>query len=166
MSFIQIFEHMLWPGMAAIGFAILFNVPRRTLIVIFGMGAVCGIIKHSSIHLGLDVITATFLAAIIIGFLSIPAANNKQSTMYVFAIPSIISMIPGAFSYRAILGLLKLTGELSHTEYIDVLQQTTNNGLKAVFVLLSIAVGVALPMLLTRYESAKEIVANIVKRQD
>ncbi len=34
---LQIIERMIWPGLAAVGFAILFNVPQRTLIVIFGM---------------------------------------------------------------------------------------------------------------------------------
>lgn len=166
MDFIPIIEHMIWPALAAVGFAILFNVPRRTLIVILGMGAVCGLVKYLTMIWGLEVITATFLSAIIVGFLSIPAANNRHSPMYVFSIPSIISMIPGAFSYRAILGLVKLTKELSYTEYVDVMQQTTSNGLKAVFVLLSIAVGVALPMLLTRHESARAIIAHIVKRQE
>lgn len=165
MDFIGVIEHMIWPGFAAVGFAILFNVPRRTLIVTLGMGSVCGLVKYLTMNWGLEVITATFLSAIVVGFLSIPAAHNRHSPMYVFSIPSIISMIPGAFSYRAMLGLMKLTRELSYDQYVDVMQQTTSNGLKAVFVLLSIAVGVALPMLLTRHESARAIVQHIVKKQ-
>ncbi len=161
---LQIIERMIWPGLAAVGFAILFNVPQRTLIVIFGMGAVCGVTKFVSMELGLEVVLATFLAAIIVGFLSIPAARNKQSPMYVFAIPSIISTIPGAFAYRGMLGLIKLTGTLSSQEYIEVLQQTTSNGLKALFVLLSISVGVSFPMLISRQDSAQEILAHIVKK--
>ncbi len=164
MEILQIFERMLFPGLAAVGFAILFNVPQRTLIVIFGMGAVCGITKFLTMEFGGDVILGTLTAAVAVGFLSIPAANNKKSPMYVFAIPSIISMIPGAFSYRAMLGLIKLTGELQQDEYVQVLHQVTSNGLKAVFVLLSIAAGVALPMLITRHESAQEIISHIVKK--
>ncbi len=164
MDILQIIERMIWPGLAAVGFAILFNVPQRTLIVIFGMGAVCGVTKFLSMEFGLEVVLATFLSATIVGFLSIPAANNKRSPMYVFAIPSIISMIPGAFSYRAMLGLIKLTGKVSPDEYMQVMQETTSNGLKAVFVLLSIAVGVSMPMILLRHDSAQEIVAHIVKR--
>ncbi len=164
MNTLSILEHLLWPGLASVGFAILFNVPQRTLIVIFGMGAVCGLTKFISMELGLQVISATFLAAIAVGFLSIAAAQNKLSPMYVFAIPSIISTIPGAFAYRTILGLIKLTQDLDSSTYIQVLSDVTSNGLKAVFVLLSISVGVALPMLLTRHESAREIVAHIVKR--
>ncbi len=164
MDYIEIIERMIWPGLAAIGFAILFNVPRRTLIVIYGMGAVCGVTKYVSMESGLGVIMASFLAAIVVGFLSIPAASNKQSPMYVFAIPSIISMIPGAFAYRALQGLIKLTGSLSPTEYVDVLQSTTSNGLKAIFVLSCISVGVSFPMLISRHDSAQEIIKHIVKK--
>ncbi|MCW3789037.1 threonine/serine exporter family protein [Plebeiibacterium sediminum] len=166
MDILQIIERMIWPGLAAVGFAILFNVPQRTLLLIFGMGAACGVTKFMSMELGLEVVLATFLAAIVVGFLSIPAADNKHSPMYVFAIPSIISMIPGAFSYRAMLGLIKLTGHLSTEEYIQVMQETTSNGLKAVFVLLSIAVGVSMPMILLRHDSAQEIMARIVKSRE
>nr|WP_319397601.1 threonine/serine exporter family protein [uncultured Carboxylicivirga sp.] len=164
MTALSIFEHMLYPALASIGFAILFNVPKRTLIVILGMGAICGLTKYLSMQLGLQVISATFVAAITVGFLSIAAAQNKLSPMYVFAIPSIISMIPGAFAYRTILGLIQLTEELQTDQYLEVLHNVTSNGLKAIFVLLSISVGVSLPMLLTRHESAREIVAHIVKR--
>ncbi len=165
MNALAIFEHMLFPGLASVGFAILFNVPQRSIIVILGMGAICGLTKFVSMELGSHVITATLIAAITIGFLSIWAAQNKLSPMYVFAIPSIISMIPGAFAYRAMLGLIQLTQDLNQDQYIDALHNVTSNGLKAVFVLLSISVGVSLPMLLTRHESAREIVAHIVKRK-
>lgn len=161
MDILQILERMLWPGLAAIGFAILFNVPQRTLWVIFGMGAMCGLTKLTALHFGIDIVTASFLGAIVVGFLSIPAAQSKHSPMYVFAIPSVISMIPGAFTYRALLGLMKLTTETDTVTYTETLQQTTSNGLKAIFILLSLAVGVALPMLITRRESAKEIVASL-----
>lgn len=161
MEIIQILERMIWPGLAAIGFAILFNVPKRTLWVIYAMGAMCGLTKLTALHLGVDIVTASFLGAIVVGFLSIPAAHSKHSPMYVFAIPSVISMIPGAFTYRALLGLMRLTTTMDAATYTDTLQQTTSNGLKAIFILLSLAVGVALPMLITRRESAKEIVAGL-----
>ncbi len=165
MNVLSIFEHMLWPALASVGFAVLFNVPQRTLVVILGMGAVCGLTKFVSMEMGVHVITATLIAAITVGFLSIAAAQNKLSPMYVFAIPSIISMIPGAFAYRTMLGLIQLTGDLNPEQYVEALHNVTSNGLKAVFVLLSISVGVSLPMLLTRHESAREIVAHIVKRK-
>ncbi len=165
MTVLSIFEHMLWPALASIGFAILFNVPHRTLIVIFGMGAACGLTKFMGMEWGMHIISATLVAAIVVGFLSIVAAQNKRSPMYVFAIPSIISMIPGAFAYRTMLGLIQLTQQLDQETYVEVLHNVTQNGLNAVFVLLSISAGVSLPMLLTRHESAREIIAHYVKRK-
>lgn len=161
MHIIEIIERMIWPGLAATGFAILFNVPQRTLWVIFSMGALCGLTKLTALSLGLDVITSSFLGASVVGLLSIPASFSRHSPSYVFAIPSVISMIPGAFAYRTMLGLLKLTENMDQAAYSEILNNTISNGLKAIFVLLSLAVGVSLPLLISRQESAKELIEKL-----
>uniref|UniRef100_UPI0026133729 threonine/serine exporter family protein n=1 Tax=uncultured Endozoicomonas sp. TaxID=432652 RepID=UPI0026133729 len=63
-------------------------------------------------------------------------------------------MVPGLYAYRFMMGLL----EISHNPDVPVelLTQTTSNGLKAVFVILALAIGVTIPSLLFR-KSVKEI---------
>jgi uncharacterized membrane protein YjjB (DUF3815 family) len=67
-------------------------------------------------------------------------------------------MVPGAFAYRMMLGLIKLAGTaVTSTTYSQTLAETTSNGLKAMFILMALAVGVAIPMLISRKETIKKI---------
>ena len=157
MYWLIIFEKGIWFGLAAIGFAILFNVPLRTLKMIFIIGAVGGLIKSLMLLAGMNIILASLAGAIAVGIISISAAHNKHAPPMAFAIPSVIPMVPGAFAYKMMLGLMKLSGELPADAYNQVLADTINNGLKATFILLSLALGVAIPILITRKESVKKI---------
>ena len=66
-------------------------------------------------------------------------------------------MIPGILAYRMILGLISLTGNPKVATYGATLSETVNYGLKVVFILISLSVGVVIPMLLLRKESVKDI---------
>jgi uncharacterized membrane protein YjjB (DUF3815 family) len=152
-----IVEKSVWFGFAAVGFAVLFNVPVRTLVATFTMGVVGGFIKFGLIHLGLNIILASFAAAVIIGVLSISFAHIRHAPPPVLAIPSVIPLVPGILAYRMMLGLIKLSGDIPKEAFNQALFETVNNGLKVMFILMGIAVGVAVPMLLTRKDSAKHI---------
>ncbi len=150
-------EKVVWFGVAAMGFSILFNVPTRTLPYIFLMGALGGLTRLLLIKFGAGIIIGSLFGAILIGIISIPFAHFKHAPPLVFSIPSVIPMVPGLFAYRTMLGLVKLAGEIQPDSYTRILSETINNGLKTMFILLSLAGGVAIPMLITRKESAKQI---------
>jgi uncharacterized membrane protein YjjB (DUF3815 family) len=155
-DWLTILERCIWFGSAALGFAILFNVPPRTLLMIWLLGAAGGFVKLNMLNLGTGPIIGSFLGASLIGILSIPAAHNKHAPPMVFSIPAVIPMIPGVFAYRMMLGLIKLTSTID-ASYNQVLAETINNGAKSLFIIMALAVGVAIPNLTTRKESAKEI---------
>lgn len=157
MEWLLLLEKGLWFGLAAVGFAILFNVPVRTLIPIFIMGALGGITKLQMLNLELNVIISTLLGATLIGFLSILFAHKKHAPPPIFAIPAVIPMVPGIFAYRMMLGLISLAGDVNPDTYHQILSETINNGLKVMLILMSLAGGVGIPMLITRKESAKNI---------
>jgi uncharacterized membrane protein YjjB (DUF3815 family) len=157
MEWLLIAEKGIWFGMAAAGFAVLFNVPTRTLLPIFLMGALGGLTKVTMIHCDINVIGASFAGATFIGFLSIFFAHDKHAPPPIFAIPAVIPMVPGIFAYRMMIGLISLAGKIDNTAYTRILSETTNNGLKVMFILMSLAAGVGVPMLITRKESAKDI---------
>ncbi len=157
MDWIGFFENWIWLGLAASGFAILFNVPIRTLWVIFLMGALGGAAKLLSMHFGVGIILASFFGAVVVGFLSISAAHIKHAPPLIFAIPAVIPMVPGAYAYRMMLGIIELSGNIDNDTFIQLLESTIDNGLKALFVLLALAFGVSTPMLIARRESAKNI---------
>lgn len=156
MNTLIILENCMWFGSAALGFAILFNVPPRTLFVIWLLGALGGGVKLILLDLGLGPVMASFLGASAVGVLSIPAAHTQHAPPLIFSIAAVIPMVPGVFAYRMMLGLIELTGDIGDT-YTQVLSETVNNGVKTLFILMALAVGVGVPNLITRKESAKEI---------
>jgi uncharacterized membrane protein YjjB (DUF3815 family) len=157
MELLTFFEKWIWLGCAGIGFGILFNVPERTLKVIFVMAALGGVLKILVMYLGGGVIFASFSGAMLVGFMSIYAAHLRHSPPFVLAIPAVIPMVPGTLAYRAMLGVIRLTGELDHDVFLQLVHNTLDNGLKAFFVLLALSLGVSMPMLLTRSESVKKM---------
>ena len=62
-------------------------------------------------------------------------------------------MVPGALAYRTMLGIIHLTGDVDQTTFVQLLHETSSNGIKAFFVLMVLSLGVSAPMLLTRRES-------------
>ncbi|WP_306416982.1 threonine/serine exporter family protein [Fulvivirga maritima] len=149
------FEKGIWFGSAAIGFAILFNVPVRTLRYIFIIGALGGLLKTLLLWLGINVIVSSLGGATLAGYMGVFAAHDKHAPPMVFSIPSVIPMVPGVFAYRMMLGLIKLS-IIPDENYEKVLSETISNGLNATFILLSLALGVAIPLLVTRKESVKK----------
>ena len=157
MEWILLLEKSIWFGLAALGFGVLFNVPTRTMLAIYLMGAAGGLTKVVSMHLGLGIVMGTLAGAAVIGLLSIPAAHKRHAPPPVFAIPAVIPMVPGILAYRMMLGVIKLSGTLQPDTYSQILSETINNGLKVLFILMCLAGGVAIPMLITRKDSAKHI---------
>ncbi|MFA8434612.1 MAG: threonine/serine exporter family protein [Marinifilaceae bacterium] len=157
MILLELLEKAIWAGLAAMGFAILFNVPRRTLFAIWALGAVGGLVKFTALNCSIDIVLASLLGASAIGILSVPTAHKWYSPPLVFAIPAVIPMVPGAFAYNMMLGFMDLATTNDSKMYASILMDTVRNGSKALFILMSLATGVAVPMLVTRKESIKKI---------
>lgn len=164
MEILEIITKSFWSGIAAIGFAVLFNVPRRVIFSIWTLGALGGLIKFSVMNFDIGIVFASFLGATAIGIVSIQMAHMRNSPPLVFSIPSVIPMVPGFFAYKMMLGLIALTSIENTDTYIQTLIQTVNNGAKTMFVLISLGTGVAIPMLLTRKESIKKSKFNKIKK--
>lgn len=147
----------MFAGLAAIGFSILFNVPSRTLPAIGTLACIGGIVKFTCLEIDLNIILASLLGAVTVGILSIITARKYYAAPLIFSIPAVIPMVPGAFVYKMMLGFIELTVINNNQDYLKILLTTINNGLNALFIVTSLAVGVAVPMLITRKESIKEI---------
>lgn len=156
MEILIIISKSIAAGIAGVGFAILFNVPQRTLFPIGVLSALGGLVKFGVMYFGFGIVFASFLAAGIIGVVSIRMAYSKDSPPLVFYIPSVIPMVPGFFIYKMMLGIMSLTSVIDTDIYIQNLISTVNNGAKAIFILISLGIGVAFPMLISRKETIKK----------
>lgn len=143
-------------GFGALGFSILFNVPQRTLLPIFLIGMLAIILKNICIDLcNINIILSAFICAATIGLLSSFASIIKKSPAQVFAIPSVIPLVPGVFIYKFMLGIITLSGTIT-SDFDIVFSQTVNFGLKSAFILMSLAIGVSLPTIILRKDSFYE----------
>ena len=165
MNWLAFFENWIWFGLAATGFAVLFNVPKRTLLLIFIMAALGGSVKLLFLNWNNSIVLGTLLGSILIGFLSIYAAHIRHSPPFVFAIPAVIPMVPGSFAYFTMKGIIKLANNPSASDFVPLLNETVTNGLKTLFILMTIALGVFAPMLLTLRDSAKQIKISLLKNE-
>lgn len=156
MEILEIVLKSIAAGIAALGFGILFNVPQRTLFPIGILGAMGGLVKFGVMFFNVDIVFASFLSATFIGLVSIRMAYSKDSPPLVFYIPSVIPLIPGFFIYKMMLGIMSLTSINDTDIYLQNLMNTVNNGTKAIFILISLGIGVAVPMLITRRETIKK----------
>lgn len=156
MILLEIITKSFWAGIAAIGFAILFNVPRRVIFSIWTLGALGGLVKFTAMQFEIGIVFASFLGATIVGIISIQMAHMRHSPPLVFSIPSVIPMVPGVFAYKMMLGMIALSSIDNTDAYLQTLIETVNNGTKMMFILISLGTGVAIPMLLTRKESIKK----------
>ena len=150
-------EKGLWLGLAAIGFGALFNVPQRALGTIFVIAALGGLAKLALVQQGMVAALATFAGASLIGLLSVLAAHQRKAPPMIFAIPAAIPMVPGFFAYHAMVGMIELTIEKNPQLYSTLFFETVSNGLAALFAMLALSTGVAIPMLISRKQTIKRL---------
>ena len=149
MDWFTILTRAFWCGCAAAGFGILFNAPTRSLIPIWIGGCVAGLIKFTALSpgIGMGVIISSFLAASAAGLVGIPTSRWRDVPLVIVTIPSIIPLVPGVFAYRAMMGLMKLSRHTS-VDYSTVIADTVYNGVLALFVMVAITFGIAIPLFL------------------
>ncbi|MGL5360307.1 MAG: threonine/serine exporter family protein [Shewanella sp.] len=136
----------LFSAIPAVGFAMVFNVPKRFL----PYCALAGAIGHSArtlmLHLGLPIEWATFAAAALVGMITIGFAKRHLAPPLMYAVAAIIPMIPGTYAFNTVIALVQLTAQSQVSQ--ELTGQVISNGLKTVFILGALSVGLALPSLL------------------
>ena len=150
MDWFTILTRAFWCGCAAFGFGVLFNAPTRTLFPIWISGCMAGLIKFSALSpvVGMGVVISSFLASLGASAIGIPFCKWRKVPLIVIAIPSIIPLVPGAFAYRAMMGLMKLTRNVSQN-YSNMIGDTVFNGVMALFIVIAITLGLLIAVMIT-----------------
>ena len=155
---ISLLEVSLWSGIAAVGFGILFNVPRKAIGTVFILGFGAGFIKFILLHFHVHVVLASFIAALFVGVLSMPLAHKIHQPPVVFSIPPVIPMIPGYYAYETVLSIMNfIFMETDTVKRVELIDTIFTNGFTMFFILISLTVGVSLPMLLLRKKTVKRL---------
>lgn len=153
MELLEVVFKGLWCSCAAFGFGVLFNAPKRCLWMILLVGFLGGLVKFGMMlpQIGGGIVFSTFAASLVIGFTGVFLGNWKRFIPMMITIPSVIPLVPGAFAYKAMLGLMEL-GRTPDENYGQIVNQAIYNGTMTLFVLLAITLGVTIPLVIFRLE--------------
>ncbi|RXJ88523.1 hypothetical protein CRV01_12300 [Arcobacter sp. CECT 8983] len=134
----------IFSAIPAVGFAMVFNVPRNALVYCAIGGAVGYTTRYALMHLNMPIELATFLASTLIGVIALYWSRKYIVPRPVYTIASIIPLLPGTYAFTAIINLLQMNAQGVSPELITMF---IDNGLKAVIILSGIGFGLAIPSL-------------------
>ncbi len=137
--------HAIAAAIAAVGFSMIFNVPRRALwaIALGGMISVCTR-NFVNFDLGCGPIIGSFMGSMAVSLIAVKAVHWFHVPNHILTIPSVIPMIPGVLLYRFLSGTVRVTQGSA-----DVVS-TLTNGVNAALIILVISIGVAIPNIFAR----------------
>jgi len=115
---------------ATAGIAIIFNVPRKTLIYCGFVGVVGWMIYFILTEHGMDIVNASFFSSFIIAIVSHLYARRFKMPMIIFIVGGIIPLVPGGMAYNAMRNVVE-------DDYVQGLQY----GLKAFLITGAIVIG-------------------------
>jgi uncharacterized membrane protein YjjB (DUF3815 family) len=142
---ISVPEDALFSALAAIGYALLFNVPARMAWACVACGIGSHTLRTACFHLGIDIILGTLIGAMVVGFLAQGFARLSRAPAAAFAFPGVVAMVPGAYAFRAVIGTLEIVhGGGTPALVADTLALSAT----VMLMVAAIAVGIAAPSLL------------------
>ena len=136
----------LMAAIAATGFAVISNPPRRAIAVSAVLAAVGHAFRFYMLHSWtIDI----FIAAFTIGMLGVMTAKQVKCPAEIFAFPSLLPMIPGVYAYKTILALMQFMQENQDAAVMNrLIVDICKNGITAFFIIFSLVIGVAIPLLM------------------
>ena len=145
----QFWTVLIWGFAAAGAFAVLFNVPVRTLLWAALGGALGLLVRNLILQQGSTLPLASFIGAFAIGIWSAFWSHRVIVPGHVISIPAMIPMIPGVLAFRTMMGFLNFT-DLPAGEQTAALAETAATGIQTLTTLLAISFGIAIPNILDR----------------
>ncbi|MCI6642997.1 MAG: threonine/serine exporter family protein [Bacteroidales bacterium] len=143
-------DHPYWvyvvtTAISAMGFGMIFNVPRRVLPIV----ALCGVTamctrNFLAFDLDLGLIIGSLAGATLASLMAVRLVHTVHTPNHVITIPSVIPMVPGILMYRGVFGLVQTSTDIA------ILITSINNLITAGLIVLCISVGVAIPNIFAR----------------
>ena len=140
-------EYMLAAAVSAVGFSMIFNVPRHLMWVV-ALGGIIAVCTRNLVSLGPSTDNMGFDLGPVIGSLAGSAVVSIVACLIIhplhtphqcLTIPSVIPMIPGVLMYRALFAFINMHGVVGEVTV------AMNNAIQASLIILCIALGVAIP---------------------
>lgn len=134
----------IFASLASLGFAMVFNVPKKTLKFCALGGAIVYNLRTIFLSLNFGIEISTFFACAIIGMIALYWSRKYLIPRPVYTVASIIPVLPGTYAFTAMTNIIDMNRYGVTQELIGLFIQ---NGLKAVVILIAITFGLVLPSL-------------------
>ncbi|RRJ95270.1 threonine/serine exporter [Opitutaceae bacterium TAV4] len=143
--------------LVAVGWSVLFGTPGRVLWVAGLLGGFGHCFRFVLLEAGVGLVLATLLASVLIGLTGIFMAHRVDHPPVVFTMPACITMVPGLYAYRSMLGGIKVTDETILRENPTLLAEIAHNIMLTFSLLATLAIGISVGVLLFRKRSVRDI---------
>jgi uncharacterized membrane protein YjjB (DUF3815 family) len=149
----------LWAGLAVLGFAMVFSVPRRTLPGIVALAIVAHLVRTAVLEMGAPLPTASFVAAVLVGLTAALIAPRTNQATPIYAFAPVIPLIPGTYMFDALTGILALTAS-TEADSAAIVDAAIVDGSIATLTIVALAVGTISPTLIVGRHLARLVRAG------
>lgn len=115
------FIQLLFGFLSSVAFGILTNIPRKALLATGITGGLGWIVYWGLREIGTGLGLANFLAAFLIGLLSIFFSRLQKMPVIIFNIPSLVPLVPGGPAYKAVRELVLGDNQVASENAVIVL---------------------------------------------
>ncbi|OEF22977.1 threonine/serine exporter family protein [Vibrio rumoiensis] len=136
---------MLLASVPAIGFALVFNVPKSALKYCALGGAIAYGIRFSLMSYSMPVEWATFFAATLVSMIGVHWSHKFLAHPKIFTVAAMIPMVPGVYAFKAMIAMVEINHKGFEPQLFAMLIE---NFLQAMFIIAGLAIGLAMPGLL------------------
>jgi len=138
LNYIDLLTEFILGGVATLGFAVIFNAPKRVLFLICVTGGMGRLVRLLCVELGTNHIAATYFGALAVGIIGVLVARLYRMPRTSFTVSGYIPLIPGVPAFTA---LLDFTG--------GNLESGQENAITALLIVGAIAMGLTTVRALT-----------------
>lgn len=139
------------------GFALLFETPKKALWIAGLLGGLGHGIRFVFLQFDFGIVTSTLYGTVFIGILGIFCAHKIHTPPVVFTLPACITMIPGLYAYRTMLGCIRIYEAGTNTVSDRLLQETAYNFILTSSLLFCLAIGICIAALAFKKKSIKKV---------
>lgn len=155
-AFFLILKDGIFAAIAAIGFSSISNPSKN----VYPMCAIIAALGHMTRYILMNIYdfhltSASMAAALVIGFLSLPAAKLIKSPAECISYPALLPMVPGMYAYRTIQALTHCISSASEPTFMHYLFLLRSNWMTCIATIIAMVVGVTLPIFIFKNFSFK-----------
>ncbi len=140
-----------------LGFALLFETPKKALYIAGLLGGLGHGIRFFLLQSDFGLVSATLCGTLFIGLIGIYCAHKIHTPPVVFTLPACITMIPGLYAYKTMLGCIKIYEKGAEASSGELLQETSYNFILTSSLLFCLVIGISISTLIFRKKSVKKI---------